>query len=326
MYVRLLGELKPRTFVAENVSGLVKGVAKGYFLEILAALKACGYLVEVRLLDAQWLGVPQARQRVVFVGVRADLVARGFAPAFPDPLPYRYSVRDALPWLSSAIHDQNGAFKSSGEIINKVAPTITNNPYHYSARDLTGQKINGGESVPETVGASMDGYAIGDEYDKLNPGQQSDRFFSLVRPDLELPCPTITAGGGGGDKVGAPGSVASVAHPTERRKFAIIEVKRLCGFPDDFILKGSYGQAWERLGNSVPPVMMFHVASAIRDRILLPSREQCLKQTKNGSGPKSRSKARTIAGRGKPAKTTAMALSESAAKSSEPTSSRSKKN
>ena len=48
--------------VAENVSGLVKGIAKGYFLEILAALRSAGYDVEAKLLDAQWLGVPQARQ------------------------------------------------------------------------------------------------------------------------------------------------------------------------------------------------------------------------------------------------------------------------
>ena len=39
-FIRLLDGLKPRVFVAENVSGLVKGVAKGYFLEILAKLKA----------------------------------------------------------------------------------------------------------------------------------------------------------------------------------------------------------------------------------------------------------------------------------------------
>ncbi len=95
-YIRILRGLMPRAFVAENVSGLVKGVAKGYFLEILADLKASGYRVEARLLDAQWLGVPQQRSRVIFVGVREDL---GLAPAFPSPLPYRYSVRDALPRL-----------------------------------------------------------------------------------------------------------------------------------------------------------------------------------------------------------------------------------
>jgi DNA (cytosine-5)-methyltransferase 1 len=72
-YIRLLRGLNPKTFVAENVSGLVKGVAKGFFLEILREMKTSGYCVTCKLLDAQWLGVPQMRQRVIFVGVREDL-------------------------------------------------------------------------------------------------------------------------------------------------------------------------------------------------------------------------------------------------------------
>jgi len=84
-YVRLLSGLRPKVFVAENVSGLVKGVAKGYFLEILGKLKACGYRVGCRVLDSQWLGVPQARRRTIFIGVRED-VCRD--PVFPKPLPY----------------------------------------------------------------------------------------------------------------------------------------------------------------------------------------------------------------------------------------------
>src|SRR5262245_12386678 len=92
-YARLVGECQPRAFVAENVSGLVKGSAKGYFKEILAAFRSHGYRVGARLLDAQWLGVPQARERLFFVGVRRDLDT---PPAFPVPLPYRYTIRDAL--------------------------------------------------------------------------------------------------------------------------------------------------------------------------------------------------------------------------------------
>jgi DNA (cytosine-5)-methyltransferase 1 len=92
-FTRLIREVKPKTFVAENVSGLVKGTAKGYFKMILASMKACGYRVEAKLLNASWLGVPQARQRIIFVGVREDL---GFAPPFPKPFPYQYTVRDAI--------------------------------------------------------------------------------------------------------------------------------------------------------------------------------------------------------------------------------------
>ena len=60
-----------------------------------------------------------------------------------------------------------------------------------------------------------------------------------------------------------------VSQGTDRRKFTIAELKRICAFPDNFILTGSYAQQWERLGNSVPPVMMYHIAKEIRDRILL---------------------------------------------------------
>lgn len=97
-YARVLGETMPAAFVAENVSGLVKGVARGYFKRILAALRATGYRVEARLLDAQWLGVPQMRQRVIFMGVRKDLAeGAGVAPAFPAPLPYRYPLSTVCP-------------------------------------------------------------------------------------------------------------------------------------------------------------------------------------------------------------------------------------
>jgi len=108
-YTRLVKGVQPKVFVAENVSGLVKGTAKGYFLEILAALKECGYTVSAKLLDAQWLGVPQMRQRVIFVGVRNDLVVKyGVKPVHPKPLLYRYSVRDALPWIVNLNRDSMG--------------------------------------------------------------------------------------------------------------------------------------------------------------------------------------------------------------------------
>lgn len=92
-FSRILQGLKPKTFIAENVSGLVKGVAKGYFKDILKELKKCGYRVSVKLLDSQWLGVPQTRERIIFVGVREDL---NLQPVHPKPLSFHYSVRDAF--------------------------------------------------------------------------------------------------------------------------------------------------------------------------------------------------------------------------------------
>ena len=62
--------------------------------------------------------------------------------------------------------------------------------------------------------------------------------------------------------------MASVVHPVERRKFTIAEMRRICAFPDDFVLVGSYAQQWARLGNAVPPVMMMHISVAVRDNVL----------------------------------------------------------
>ena len=81
-YVRLLRGLQPAAFVMENVSGMVKGKMKLVFAEIMRELKASGYLVSARLLNAMYFGVPQARERMIFIGVRADL---GLRPSHPAP-------------------------------------------------------------------------------------------------------------------------------------------------------------------------------------------------------------------------------------------------
>jgi len=290
-FARLVEGIQPKVFVAENVSGLIKGSAKGYFLEILAALKACGYRVSARLLDAQWLGVPQARQRLIFVGVRNDLQ---IDPVHPTPLPYRYSIRDALPWITRVDHDTSGLW-STGNVTDRPSQTITvgvnsvnanhfkvvgaggNGPFGTAkwqtldepARTIGAQPVTGngragaGDLLLQVVEAEADisRFAIGEQWDKIGPGGQSDKYFQLVRPSADGPSPTITAAGG-------VSSLAAVTHPTEKRKFSIAELRRICGFPDDFVLTGTYGQQWERLGRAVPPVMMSHIAATVRDSIL----------------------------------------------------------
>lgn len=75
-YIRLLHDLQPKTFVAENVAGLARGTAKGYFKMFLKGMADAGYEVQARLINAKFLGVPQSRERIIFVGVRKDLVTK----------------------------------------------------------------------------------------------------------------------------------------------------------------------------------------------------------------------------------------------------------
>jgi DNA (cytosine-5)-methyltransferase 1 len=72
-YIRLLRGLQPKVLIMENVSGMVKGKMKLIFVEILKELKASGYHVSARLMNAMYFGVPQSRQRMIFIGVREDL-------------------------------------------------------------------------------------------------------------------------------------------------------------------------------------------------------------------------------------------------------------
>jgi DNA (cytosine-5)-methyltransferase 1 len=304
-FIRFVRAIRPKVFVAENVSGLVKGTAKGYFLEILSAMKACGYNVKAQLLDAQWLGVPQQRQRIIFVGVRDDL---GIEPVHPKPLPYRYSVRDALPGLA-------------GKVTTKRTERSLDEPLSSVLAD--GARANDCQFMIERE-TDISGQAIGREWDKLNPGEQSEKYFSLVRADAAEPSPTVTAAGG------MNSGIACVTHPTEKRKFSIAELKRICAFPDDAVLTGTYAQQWERLGRAVPPVMMMYIAKEIRDKILLPlqERERCAGLQPSGSGQRSKKGSRKIAGRGedpRPGAVMDTSGSGMSAGSSRRTSSRSKR-
>ena len=89
-YVRLLRGLQPRAFVMENVSGMVKGKMKLVFADILRELKASGYRVRARLMNTMYFGVPQSRERMIFIGIREDL---GIEPTHPNDLQHPVPVR-----------------------------------------------------------------------------------------------------------------------------------------------------------------------------------------------------------------------------------------
>lgn len=246
-YVRILDGLRPRMFIAENVTGLIKGAAKGRFLQILKALKGVGYHVEVKVLDAQWLGVPQCRQRVIFQGSRD-----GEKLFWPKPHRKRISLAEAIGAISGFTNIGFNAVKFSAAA--RPNPTITTS----TSKKMGGQIVPGeGSSLAET-GQPIGHYAIGEEWKKLKPGESSDRFFNLVRPDPKNPSPCVSG------SAGLFPSGASVTHPSEPRKFTIPELKAVCSFPPDYKLTGTYGDQWAVCGMSVPPLMMFEIAKGVQ--------------------------------------------------------------
>jgi DNA (cytosine-5)-methyltransferase 1 len=100
-FVRLLRGLKPKMFVMDNVSGMVKGKMKLVFAEVLKELRESGYLVHVRLMNTKYFGVPQSRQRIIFIGARNDRSM----PDHPTPMSWPLSLRSALENVPEGLSD-----------------------------------------------------------------------------------------------------------------------------------------------------------------------------------------------------------------------------
>lgn len=72
-YIALAKKLQPKVVIAENVKGLIQGNAKSYVRKIKAGFEDAGYKVQLFLLNAASMGVPQKRERVFFICQRQDL-------------------------------------------------------------------------------------------------------------------------------------------------------------------------------------------------------------------------------------------------------------
>lgn len=154
-YTRLLKDLQPKVFVAENVAGLIIGSAKGYFNEIIRTMRSCGYTVYAGDLNAKWLGVPQSRRRIIFIGVRNDL---GLKPSFPKPNNWYYTLGDALKTV-----------KNTKEEVDFLINIIKK----YSIYNVL-NKIPKNPKNPESGSSIMNG-----------------SYFNLVRESMYHPCRTI---------------------------------------------------------------------------------------------------------------------------------------
>ncbi|MBJ6360855.1 DNA cytosine methyltransferase [Paenibacillus sp. GCM10012307] len=65
-------KLQPRVIVAENVTGMIRGNARGYVSLVLSRMRELGYRPQLFLLNSATMGVPQKRERIIFVAARSD--------------------------------------------------------------------------------------------------------------------------------------------------------------------------------------------------------------------------------------------------------------
>ncbi len=233
-FLRLLGELRPRAFICENVPGLVSVASRGKFSGILVGMRAAGlaesacrklgsdapggYEVKNAIMDARYCGVPQSRERLIFVGIRSDIAGQpDMGPLFPKPLGYQYTLGDACPWLVA-----RDSYESSDD---PAKPTAA-----------------------ELAEVDISEYPVGKEAARLKPAETSQRYHSLIRCSAQRASYCITHAS---KDLNTAGPVA----PWGCRKFTAGELRRISGFPDDFALTGSRADQWERIGRAVcPPV------------------------------------------------------------------------
>lgn len=90
--VRILGAKEPKAFLLENVEGLETHDSGNTIRVIEEALRAMGYVIDRRVLDAADFGVPQHRRRTYIVGFREEVVGGEFPMTWPKQMRSRRGV------------------------------------------------------------------------------------------------------------------------------------------------------------------------------------------------------------------------------------------
>ncbi|WP_205478578.1 DNA cytosine methyltransferase [Sphingomonas arenae] len=271
--VRAVRETQPRVFIFENVKGLLRDTFASYVSYIQLQMqypsldrkededwadhlsrlerhhtsgKEPEYRLVMRLQNAANFGVPQRRERVFFVGFRADL---GIEWNFPDQT---HSL-DALIW------DQvvTGAYWERNKVATRDRVI---NPRH-EARAKVLQRTFGGlpEGTSRKPWRTVREALAGLPDPELNPEVAAEllnhRFQAGARSypghtgsPLDEPAKTLKAG-----VHGVPGGENMLLRPDGSvRYFTVRESARLQTFPDKYKFHGSWSETMRQLGNAVP--------------------------------------------------------------------------
>lgn len=214
--VRALKLFRPMWFLAENVSGL-KSANNGQAFElILKELGEAGYRIVPNLYRFEEYGVPQARHRIIIVGIREDLPV-----TFRVPSPAPYADMDVS--CRHAIEVPPIPKDAPNNELTKMNPTVV--------RRLS--YIRPGENafnadMPDELRLNVKGAKMSMIYRRLDP---------------DRPAYTVTGSGGGG---------THIYHWSEPRALTNRERARLQTFPDDFVFVGKKEEVRRQIGMAVP--------------------------------------------------------------------------
>lgn len=222
-YARAVKEMRPKIILAENVRGLEKHDNGRTLAVMLSVLSELGYRVEYRLLRAQYLDVPQKRERLVILGVRNDL---GLKICFPKEKNYTVSLRQALKDVPVSAGQKYTPKKL------KVMSLVPEGGY-WKDLPLKLQK--------EYMGAS---YFLGGGKTGMA------RRLAWDEPSLTLTCNPAQ-------------KQTERCHPSETRPLNVREYARIQSFPDDWEFEGSIAAQYKQIGNAVPVNLGYYIGRCV---------------------------------------------------------------
>ena len=214
--VQALKHFSPKWFFAENVGGLRSANDGRAFQTILKELQEAGYIITPHLYRFEEYGVPQARHRIIIIGIRSDI-----SLTFKVPAP----IQGALRKSKEAIEDPPIPHDAKNNERTKQAEWVIERLKH----------IEPGENaftadLPEHLKMNIKGANISQIYKRLDP---------------DKPAYTVTGSGGGG---------THVYHWSENRALTNRERARLQTFPDNFVFCGGKESVRRQIGMALPPL------------------------------------------------------------------------
>jgi len=214
--IKALNIFHPIWFLAENVGGLRNANEGKTFSKILDDMFKEGYSVYPHLYKFEEYGVPQARHRIIIIGIRKD---QNIVYKVPSTELYSKKLRtckDAIENPPISKNAKNNELTRQSEDVIKRLKYIKPGENAFTA------------SIPEELQLNITGAKISQIYRRLDPNK---------------PAYTITGSGGGG---------THMYHWQENRALTNRERARLQTFPDNFIFAGSKESVRKQIGMAVP--------------------------------------------------------------------------
>lgn len=245
-YLHLVEELKPNVFVIENVKSLMS-TSNGWFKnQIMNEIERLGYKVSAGVVRASDYGVPQTRERVIF------LCSRDKKISLPEPtVKTNVTVRDAIEDLAY-LNSSEGDFEQDYITVakskyQKLMRSGSKKLYNHKASNHSKMAIHKLSMIPPEKGKEC-------LPDSLLGKQKFNSTWGRLRWDE--PSPTI-------DTRFDAASNGTNNHPFLNRSITPREAARIQSFDDNFIFYGNKVDIRTQIGNAVPPLM----AKAIADQI-----------------------------------------------------------